>query len=319
MADPTEYFYDLTPDRIFAAFDQAGLRVEPTLTFLNSMENRVVRAEDEHGTRWVGKFYRPGRWTRQALREEHAFLFELQEAGLPVGPPLRLEDGDTVGTVAGIYFALFPFQFGRCPDEVLLEHVHVLGDMLARVHEVGERSRTRHRPIIGPRCWGLDSLSVLQEENVVPPDLWSRYERTVLRLVERVERLFAQARPIRLHGDLHRGNLLWSSAGLSLVDFDDFGMGPPVQDVWLLLPGRDEDSVELREIMLDVYQRRRPFDRRSLALIEPLRALKFVRYAAWVARRRNDPIFRRVFPDVESRSFWRREAEELEAQLEHLG
>lgn len=314
----TKYFYDLTPDRIFAAFEQAGLEVEPGFVFLNSLENRVVRAEDDDGTRWVGKFYRPGRWTREALREEHDFLWELEEAGLPVGPPLELDDGDTVGEISGIYFAIFPYQFGRCPDEIEREHVHVLGNLLARLHDVGARREARHRPRIDARTWGLENLAALERERVVPADLWPTYQSTVRELVDRVDRMFAGFESIRLHGDLHRGNLLYSSLGLELVDFDDFAMGPAVQDLWLMLPGRDEDSVELRETLLEVYTRRRPFDRRSLALIEPLRALKFVRYATWVARRRKDPVFVRLFPEVESLSFWRRELEELRAQLRRL-
>ncbi len=315
---PTRYFYNLTLERIFEAFEQADLDIEPGFVFLNSLENRVIRAEDSDGTRWVAKFYRPGRWSREALREEHDFLEELKEAGLPVGPPLELEHGDTVGVVSGIYFAIFPYQFGRCPDEIELHHVHALGDMLARLHNVGERRAARHRPLIGPRSWGLENLEALRAERVVPAEIWPGYEKTVRSLVSRVERMFAEIRPIRLHGDLHRGNLLYSSQGLELVDFDDFAMGPPVQDVWLLLPGRDEDSVAMRETLLETYCKRRPFERRSLSLIEPLRALKFVRYATWVARRRRDPVFVPLFPEVESHSFWRRELEELQAQLARL-
>lgn len=310
----TQYFYELTPDRMIQALERAGLRPTPSLRFLNSLENRVVRVDDEDGERWVAKFYRPGRWTRAAVLEEHDFLEELREADLPVVAPHRFPDGKTLGEVSGILFTIFPFQPGRGPDEIDPPLAHALGHLLGRLHQIGERGRFRHRPEIGPQWWGLDALASLERERVVPDDLWPKYQRTVRTLVERVERQFQQFRPIRLHGDLHRGNVLITSQGPVLVDLDDTGMGPPVQDMWMLIPSRDEEALELRELMLTGYERVRDFDRRSLVLVEALRALKFVHYAAWVARRRKDPAFTRLFPDVESRSYWRRELEELEAQ-----
>lgn len=315
MSSSTQYFYELTPDRITQALERAGLRPTPSIRFLNSLENRVVRVEDEDGERWVAKFYRPGRWTADAIREEHEFLFELQKADLPVVAPYRFPDGKTLGEVSGIYFTVFPNQPGRGPDEVDAPLAFTLGQLVGRLHEVGERGRFRHRPVIGPQWWGLEALSSLEKEQVVPEDLWQRYAKTVRQLVERVKDSFAKARPLRLHGDLHRGNVLITSQGPVLVDFDDTGTGPAVQDVWMLIPSRDEDALELRELFLKGYETVRPFERRLLALIEALRALKFVHYAAWVARRRKDPAFTRLFPDVESRSYWRRELEELEAQL----
>ncbi|MBI3928006.1 MAG: serine/threonine protein kinase [Armatimonadetes bacterium] len=314
----TRYFYELTPSRIHQAFSQAGLELQPTVRFLNSMENRVVGVEDEEGERWVGKFYRPGRWSRSALLEEHDFLFELFREGLPVHPAIELSAGETVGEICGIYFAIFRHHFGRMPDEIGFEHVDVLGELLARLHLVGERRSVRHRPTVGPASWGLSSLEAIRQEGVVPMDLLERYSRLVRELVGGVEQRFGRHQFIRLHGDLHRGNILWTSLGPQLVDFDDMGMGPAVQDLWMLIPGRDNEALALREIFLEAYRRVRPFERSELELIEPLRALKFVRYAAWVARRRKDPAFVRLFPDVESRSFWRREVEELEAQLRLL-
>jgi Ser/Thr protein kinase RdoA (MazF antagonist) len=164
----------------------------------------------------------------------------------------------------------------------------------------------------------MESLRQLQSENVVPERLWPRYEQLVTELVERLEGMFEQFESIRLHGDLHRGNILWSSQGPSFVDFDDLTMGPAVQDLWMLLPGRDEDDWSLKEAFLSSYEKVRPFERDELDLVEPLRALKFVRHAAWVARRRNDPAFRRVFPEVETHSYWQREVNDLESQLRFL-
>lgn len=314
----TEYFYNLTPDRIHQAFLQADLELLPTLRWMNSLENRVIGVEDFEGERWVGKFYRPGRWSKEALEEEHEFLTELFEADVPVRPPLMLENGSTVGEIEGILFCIWPHQLGRMPDEILFEHVNTLGGLVAKIHNVGATRELKNRPKIGPATWGMESLKQLDEEDVVPERLWQRYSGLVEELVERVEGLFEEFPGHRIHGDLHRGNILWSSMGPSFVDFDDLTTGPAVQDLWMLLPGRDEDDWDLKEAFLRSYEAVRPFDREQLELVEPLRALKFVRHAAWVARRRNDPAFVKVFPEVESHSYWQREVKDLEAQIRLL-
>lgn len=316
MISATQYFYDLTPERIYDAFAEAGLELTPSLRWLNSMENRVVGVEDMEGERWVGKFYRPGRWTREALEEEHQFMMELFEADLPVRPPLELEDGSTIGEIEGIFFTIFPHHLGRMPDEITFELSDELGKLVAKLHKIGEQRTHHHRPRVGPADWGLNNLESLAQEDVVPSQIWKRYEACVLELVDSLVERFEGCQDLRLHGDLHRGNILCSSLGTSFVDFDDTTIGPAVQDLWMLVPGRDNDARALREVFLESYEQVRPFDRSELELIEPLRALKFVRHAAWVARRRNDPAFAKLYPDVESHSFWRRELTDLEGQLE---
>lgn len=314
----TQYFYELTPGRIHDAFAQAGLELQPSLRWMNSLENRVIGAEDMEGEKWVGKFYRPGRWSVEALEEEHNFMLELFQADVPVRPPLELEHGSTVGEIEGILFCIFPHQLGRMPDEITLEHVNVLGAMAARIHKVGERGKLLHRPRIGPATWGLDSLDKLEDEDIVPERVWERYRTVVIDLVDRLEGQFEEFAPLRLHGDLHRGNILWSSMGPSFVDFDDLTTGPAVQDLWMLLPGRDEDDWQLKEAFLRSYESVREFNREELELVEPLRALKFVRHAAWVAQRRKDPAFIKVFPEVETDQYWQRELSDLEAQARLL-
>jgi Ser/Thr protein kinase RdoA (MazF antagonist) len=311
-------FYALTPDLIHRAFEEAGLRLEPTLTFLNSLENRVVRVQDLEGERWVGKFYRPGRWTRQALEEEHGFLAELLEAGVPVVAPIPLEDDSTLGQIEGIWFSVFPYRVGRLCDEVDSTLAYQVGCLLGRMHQVGMAGRFRHRPALGPAYWAGQALVTLEKEAVVPPSTWPRYQKAVNRLLELTQKRFDALPTLRIHGDLHKGNLMRDSQGLIVVDLDDCGTGPAVQDLWLLVSGRDEESQELRRWMVEGYSTILPFDSRQLDLIEPLRALKFVHYAAWLAKRRQDPAFVRRFSDIESHSFWRRELEELEQQLEVL-
>jgi len=285
---------------------------------MNSLENRVIGVEDLEGERWVGKFYRPGRWSKAALNEEHAFMRELFEADVPVRPPLELEGGGTVGEIEGILFCVFPHQIGRMPDEITLDHVNDLCRLVAQIHKVGERKTLHHRPRIGPSSWGLECLNLLNRENVVPERIWIQYEDLVLELIDRLEGMFEEFEAIRVHGDLHRGNILWSSMGASFVDFDDLTTGPAVQDLWMLLPGGDDDDWILREAFLRSYESVRPFNREELELVEPLRALKFVRHAAWVARRRNDPAFAKAFPEVETDGYWQRELRDLQAQLRLL-
>lgn len=318
MSRGTDTFYHLTPECIHRAFESAGLELLPTIVFLNSLENRVVRVEDRQGERYVGKFYRPGRWARAALEEEHAFLQELVQQDLPVVAPLPLEKGSTLGCIEGIWFCIFPYHIGRPCDEVDSSLAYQVGQLVGRLHQIGQRGRFRQRPQLGPGYWGEQALKTLEKERVVPESLWPRYNRRVRELLQRVERAFAQAPGLRIHGDLHKGNLLTSSLGLKLVDLDDCGTGPAIQDLWLLVSGRDEESVEMREWMLEGYQTIQPFDRRQLELVEPLRALKFVHYAAWLAKRRFDPAFQRRFSDVESYAFWRRETEDLEQQLNYM-
>lgn len=309
-------FYALTPDRIHEACLEAGLSLEPGVTFLNSLENRVARLQDEDGKRWVAKFYRPNRWTLKALEEEHRFTQELQEAGLPVVSPIALKRGATVGTVEGIFYSIFPHLAGRQPDEVDLPIAFSLGQLLGKLHQIGREREFRHRPSWDPRAWAQQSIAILEQEQVVPAGIWRQYQVCLQQLTRQLHEAFAKVPFHRIHGDLHRGNLMQNSQGLHLVDFDDCGSGPAVQDVWLLIPGRDDDSIQVRELLIDGYQTILPFPRAQLNLIESLRALKFVHYAAWLSRRRKDPIFARKFPDIESHSFWRRELEDLQAQME---
>ncbi|MHC9538727.1 MAG: serine/threonine protein kinase [Vulcanimicrobiota bacterium] len=312
----TEYFYELTPERILEAFTQAGINCQPAVRFLNSLENRVASVEDEEGERWVAKFYRPGRHSREALLEEHSFLKELWDEDLPVIPPLELQPGGTgtLGSIAGIYFAVFPHRQGRPPDELDTGNAAILGELIARIHTVGFRRSSPHRQVWKHDTLGKADLAVLA--CVMPPDIWSRYERSAQRLIARISPRLANTPQGRIHGDFHRGNLLWSSSGPLIVDFDDTTMGPPVQDFWMMVPGRDAEALALREVMVHAYEKHRPFDRQSLELVEPLRAFRYIHYAAWLAARQHDPAFVRVLHDFGSRSYWRDELTELESQIE---
>ncbi|KYF58642.1 hypothetical protein BE08_14025 [Sorangium cellulosum] len=120
----------------------------------------------------------------------------------------------------------------------------------------------------------------------------------------------------RIHGDLHPGNLLLRDGALRVLDFDDMVVGPAVQDLWLLLPGRDATARRQRELFLDAYEELRRFDRSTLGLVEPLRGLRMIHYAAWIARRWHDPIFPRTFPHFGTESYWGDEASALEEVMQ---
>ena len=184
------------------------------------------------------------------------------------------------------------------------------------MHAVGAERQAPSRVRLDPQSYGLDDLASLLEADVVPPGLRDRYRMVVERLCEITASWFERAAYQRIHGDCHLGNVLWGRDGGFLVDFDDMVRGPCVQDLWLLVPGRDEAARQQREILLSAYEQLRELDRASLRLIEPLRALRIVHFSAWIARRWSDPAFPRIFPDFGSERYW---SEELSTLQELLG
>lgn len=302
--------FELDPRRIDRAFQAAGIDLRPGERFMNSLENRVILGQDTAGRSWVAKFYRPGRWTHRQVAEEHRFLRELHKEGVPVAAPLEVDRAfaRTVGRIGGTLFGIFPALPGRIPDEVNWMIADAAGEVLARIHRVGDRKEFRHRPHLTPEEWALGPLYDLRDQRVIPSDLMSDFCREAESLARKVAPLFRDLDTTRLHGDFHRANLLWGGpGGVGVVDFDDSVEGPPVHDVWMMIPGTDPDAVGLREAMLEAYERVRDFDRNSLKLIEPLRALRSVRYAAWLGARREDPAVRRFHPDAGGRDHWEEE------------
>ncbi len=306
-------FRALNPNRIHRAFAAAGIDLCPGERFLNSLENRVVLGEDEQGRRWVGKFYRPGRWSPGQVAEEHRFLRQMARAGLPVAAPRRVDRSlaGTVGRIGGILFGIFPAVPGRIPDEITWDVAEAAGQVLARIHQVGAREPFRKRPRLLPEDWALAPLRGLRDQGVVPVDLADAFLACAEDLARAAEPLLRRTESIRIHGDFHRANLLWG-AGPYVVDFDDTLQGPPVHDVWLMVPGTDDEARALRQTMLEAYQEVRDFDRQSLELVPLLQALRTVRHAAWVATRRDDPAVQRFYPDAASREFWEEELIQLQ-------
>ena len=325
----TKFFFDLTPDRVIAAVEASGLRLNGRCMALGSYENRVYELELEEGApgigrRRVAKFYRPGRWTEEQILEEHQFLVELQEAEIPAVAPLPFADGRTLNTMAdGIHYAIFPKVGGRSPDEFSDDQVARLGRLAARIHNVGASRVASHRIELTPNTYGWQSLDWMLSNDSVPGDIRPRYEAAARAMIQAAERRFQEfpggAPPLqRVHGDCHPGNLLWNDQGPFFLDFDDMVRAPVAQDLWMLLPGRDVEARRQRDILLEAYRTMREFDGHQLRLVEPLRGLRFIHYTAWIARRWNDPAFPSAFPEFGSSAYWHGEALDLEQQLEVL-
>lgn len=322
-AEATQFFYELTPDRILDAVEEAGLRCTGRVLQLNSMENRVYDIELEPGSsigegqysdRCIAKFYRPGRWSAEQIKEEHQFLRDLSADLIPVAAPIDLDNGSTVREAGstGILFALFPKVGGRSPDELTLENAEQVGRLIARMHLCGARREAKHRIAISPQSYGLDNLRYLSGAGVVPAELMPQLTGLVERICEIAAGYLAGVPIQRIHGDCHLANILSGRDGLFLVDFDDMLRGPCVQDLWLVVPSRDAAGKAVLQRLLSGYEQMREFRYETLSLIEPLRALRLVHYATWIAKRWSDPIFPRTFPHFASPLYWKELVSDLQ-------
>jgi len=321
----TRFFYELTPDRILDAVEATGLRPTGRCNALNSMENRVydVEIEPDEPVRTpsdrfrVIKFYRPGRWSDEQILAEHEFLADLVEYEIPVVQPLMLAGGSTLARIpeADIRYAIWPRIGGRVPDELADDQLEQIGRLLARVHNVGATRTAPSRVRIDPTSYGRANLEYLVTSGLLPDSVRDVYAGVVEQLCNMIEPLFAGVAYQRIHGDCHLGNVLWGTNGPFLVDFDDMLQGPCVQDLWLIVPGNDEYALNQRRKLVEAYEQLREFDHRTLRLIEPLRALRLVHFTAWIARRREDPAFQRLFSDFGTERYWFEQVSGLQEQV----
>lgn len=325
MAAPSAHPYDaLTPDVVLDALSLVGLEGDGRLTALNSYENRVYLAHLSQGEPVVLKFYRPQRWSTSQIREEHAFSCELAAAEVPVVAPLELL-GDTVHEHAGFAFSVSPRRGGRHPELDDPEVLEWIGRFLARIHEVGARQPFRHRPELTPDTFGDEPVAWLETHHAVPPEARGRWLEAARAALECVKEHWHShpAATLRLHGDCHPGNVLWTPADLPgggphFVDLDDARTGPAVQDLWMLLSGDRQQQQRQLGALLDGYETLREFDRRELALIEPLRTLRLIHYSAWLARRWSDPAFPVNFPWFGTPGYWQEQTQTLWDQVDAM-
>lgn len=307
----------LTPDVVIGAVEAVGHRCDGRVLALNSYENRVYQVGLDEGPPVIAKFYRPGRWSTPAILEEHQFVRELVFAELPVVAP-EIRAGETLHESAGFRYAIYPRCGGRWPELATADERRRMGRLLGRIHAVGATRAFRSRPTLDWRVLGADTAEYLLGEGWIPVHLELAYESLARDVLGLVERRFADAAPLRtlrLHGDCHRGNILWTDDGPHFVDLDDCMTGPAIQDLWMLLSGgREEMSVQLGDL-LEGYGAFADFERRELTLIEPLRTLRVMHYAGWLARRWSDPAFPRAFPWFEEQRFWEQHVLNLREQL----
>ncbi len=305
----------LTPDLTLAALDSTGLETDGRLLALNSYENRVYLMGMANGDQVVTKFYRPERWSDAQILEEHAYTGELAAAELPVVAALEL-NGNSVHQHAGFRFAVYPRQGGRAPEFNYADTRTWMGRLLGRIHAIGRTRRFDHRPTLDIGSFGHASRELLH--SWLPRDLVSAWTSVVDHALQQVCRCFDRAGDVtilRLHGDCHAGNVLWTDAGPHFVDFDDARSGPAIQDLWMLLSGARNDQQRQLGDVLDGYETFAEFDPRELHLIEALRTLRLLHHSAWIARRWGDPAFPAAFPWFNTQHYWQERILELREQI----
>jgi len=291
----------LSPDVVLDAIAAAGFAPDGRLLALGSYENRVYQVGVENEAPLVVKFYRPHRWSDAAIDEEHAFALELADAELPIVAPIEI-DGETLLVHAGFRYALYPRRGGRAPELESADHLAWMGRLLARIHGVGARDRFRERGNIDTNEFIRAPARAVLTSPLLPSRYADSYRQRTDALARAVDARFAAVEPIarlRLHGDCHAGNVLWTDSGPHFVDLDDARTGPAVQDLWMLAP-----SPRALDALLEGYAEFRDFDPRELALIEPLRIMRQVHWAGWVASRWDDPAFPRAFAHVGEERWW---------------
>jgi Ser/Thr protein kinase RdoA (MazF antagonist) len=304
--ESTLAYAELQPDDILRTMEELGFHCDGRFLALNSYENRVYQIGIEDQRPVVTKFYRPGRWSDEAILEEHEFSTELAQADIPVVAPL-MPQGKSLHHSGNFRLSVSPCKGGRAPeldDEDLLRQ---LGRLVARMHLLGETKPFRHRPMLDIETYGYQSSDYLLDEGFVPVDLTDTYESIVRHLFDNIKACFERAgdvQQIRLHGDFHPGNVLVAGEQLHIVDLDDTRTGPAAQDLWMFLSGDRHEQTPQLATLLDGYQEFRDFDARELNLIEALRTLRIMHYAAWLARRWQDPAFKLAFPWFDSPRYW---------------
>jgi Ser/Thr protein kinase RdoA (MazF antagonist) len=311
----------LTPEKAIDAVEEAlGVRLGGYASALPSYVNRVFELESfADRTRVVAKFYRPGRWTPEAIAEEHEFVLECAHDEIPVVAPLKLTNNSTVATSQdGILFAVYPKRSGRLAEFESQESLKRVGSLASRIHAAGLRHQAPERTGMRPCVFGMDALDRLQDSGQANGPWAEEFLDTAFDAMKLSEELFPDDDAfIRVHGDFHAANVLERPGeGLMAIDFDDMAIGPAVQDLWLLLPGRPDECPAETDALLDGYCQFMDFDHFSLRLVEPLRAMRMLHFLAWCSLQRGDRNFHDKFPDWGSDSFWRRESADMRKQIE---
>ncbi|WP_422472803.1 serine/threonine protein kinase [Endozoicomonas sp. ALB032] len=321
MSSDIQHPYErLTPDRVMDAVESQGYLCDARNLALNSYENRVYQVGIEDGLPIIAKFYRPERWSREQILEEHAFSLELQGMEFPIVAPLQNENQETLHEFEGFRFALFKRMGGYPPELDNLDHLLVLGRCMGRLHKLGSAAPFQHRPAINLQRYGIDNVTWLLDHDFIPATLREAYETLTRDILDRLARIEAQYHPkmIRVHGDAHVGNILWRDDNPHFVDFDDTCMAPAIQDLWMFLSGdRASQTLQLAEL-LEGYEEFHEFDPIELNLVEYFRTLRLINYSGWLAKRWTDPAFPMAFTWFNTERYWSEHILELREQMANL-
>lgn len=303
MNDQAFTFQTLHPDTIMDALFDQGIRVDSGLTPLNSYENRVYQFQDEERQRFVVKFYRPERWSAEQIQEEHQFAHDLLADDVPVAAPITFNN-QTLLTHQGFFFAVFPSLGGRQFEADNIDQMEWVARYLGRIHQTGRKKSFIARPTMRIQEYLLEPLQVFETSTLIPAALKDNFLDATDKLIDAVKTHWRDDIPLlRLHGDCHAGNILWRDGPL-FVDLDDARMGPAIQDLWMLLNGDKAEQRMQLETIIEAYEEFSVFNSDEIALIEPLRAMRFVYYLAWLIRRWDDPAFPRNFPWLTGEDYW---------------
>ena len=310
-------FIDLTPDLILDAIETIGIYPESGLLALNSYENRVYQFKAEDGLRYVVKFYRPERWSKAQIQEEHNFAFELADAEVPVVAPV-LHNGQSLFEYQGYVFVVFPSVGGRLFEVDNLDQLDVMGRLIGRMHQVAKTKPFTYRPTISCEEYLHTAKVHLQKSNLVPMGLSTAFYTILDLVIEQTQKQYQDTNSIRLHGDCHAGNILWAGDALMFVDLDDSRQGPAIQDLWMMLSGDRPTQLLQLDTLVGAYEEFCDFDHAQLKLIEPLRAMRIIHYMGWVAKRWSDPAFVRNFSWFADDKYWEQQILALKEQLAAL-
>ena len=309
--------YDqLTPDFVLDAIESIGLETDSRILSLNSYENRVYQVGIEESSPIIAKFYRPFRWSKEAILEEHQFTQSLLAQEISVISPLEI-NGSTLHEYQGFFFTVFPRQGGHAPEVDCPDTLFRIGRNIGRIHQTSASTLFEHRKSLSVEEWASESQHYLLKENFIPSSLIPAYETLSKDIIKKITTIWnsIHIKPIRLHGDCHLGNILWRDDTAHFVDFDDCMNGPAIQDIWLLLSGdRYQQTQQLIEI-IEGYEEFCEFDPKEIKLIESLRTLRMMYYSAWLARRWSDPAFPMFFPWFNTERYWSDHILELREQL----
>ena len=310
-------FSNLNPDTILDALESVGFAPTGSLLTLNSYENRVYQLELDNRSFVVAKFYRPHRWSADQILEEHQFTQALIDAEISVVAPIQIA-GQSLFEYAGYLFSVSPRQGGHPPNLENQADLEVLARTIARIHAFGAVHPFTHRNQLTAQTLGHNSRTYLLENNFIPLDVEQAYASVTKDLLLRIDPLTRNLPNSRIHGDCHMGNVLWRDNTPHFVDFDDCVMGPPIQDLWMLLSGERQEQLAQLGTILDAYFEFFEFDTSTLQAIEALRSLRMMHHAAWIARRWQDPAFPAAFNWFGSTRYWSEHILSLREQLANM-